>query len=135
MRDPEMCFELGMAGGPHLSAFYFRNDYLGVEQWRAETSCAQLTSTLIATAIGASPAIRQTWEPQPALAGIRRGLQDKCTRGLVRSTFGCGNRQRVSVLYLSHFNLLEMEHTSRERHCQCQPRYAQRHPADSFSYE
>ena len=33
MRDPEMCFELGMAGGPHLSAFYYRNDYLGVEQW------------------------------------------------------------------------------------------------------
>src|SRR6187402_145112 len=33
MRDPEMCFELGVAGGPHLSAFYFRNDYLGVEQW------------------------------------------------------------------------------------------------------
>jgi hypothetical protein len=23
MRDPEMCFELGMAGGPYLSAFYW----------------------------------------------------------------------------------------------------------------
>jgi hypothetical protein len=23
MRDPEMCFELGLAGGPHLSAFYW----------------------------------------------------------------------------------------------------------------
>jgi hypothetical protein len=33
MRDPEMCFELGLAGGTHLNAFYFRNDYLGVEQW------------------------------------------------------------------------------------------------------
>ena len=33
MRDPEMCFELGFAGGAHLSAFYYRNDYLGVEQW------------------------------------------------------------------------------------------------------
>jgi len=33
MRDPEMCFELGLAGGAHLSAFYYRNDYLGVEQW------------------------------------------------------------------------------------------------------
>jgi hypothetical protein len=33
MRDPEMCFELGLTGGPHLLAFYFRNDYLGVEQW------------------------------------------------------------------------------------------------------
>jgi hypothetical protein len=33
MRDPEMCFELGMAGGPYLSAFYYRNDYVAVEQW------------------------------------------------------------------------------------------------------
>src|SRR5581483_5004234 len=33
MRDPEMCFELGLACGAPLSAFYFRNDYLGVEQW------------------------------------------------------------------------------------------------------
>ena len=23
MRDPEMCFELGMAGGPHLDPWYF----------------------------------------------------------------------------------------------------------------
>ena len=33
MRDPEMCFELGLAGGAHLNPFYYRNDYLGVEQW------------------------------------------------------------------------------------------------------
>jgi hypothetical protein len=33
MRDPEMCFWLGLAGGPHLSAFYYRNDYAGIEQW------------------------------------------------------------------------------------------------------
>lgn len=33
MRDPEMCFELGAAGGLHLSSFYYRNDYLGLEQW------------------------------------------------------------------------------------------------------
>ena len=33
MRDPEMCFELGFAGGPHLNPFYWRNDYAGVEQW------------------------------------------------------------------------------------------------------
>jgi hypothetical protein len=32
-RDPEMCFELGFAEGPHLEPFYFRNDYLGIEQW------------------------------------------------------------------------------------------------------
>ena len=33
MRDPEMCFELGLAGGAHLNSFYWRNDYAGVEQW------------------------------------------------------------------------------------------------------
>jgi hypothetical protein len=33
MRDPEMCFEFGLAGGPHLNAFYWRNDYAGIEQW------------------------------------------------------------------------------------------------------
>lgn len=33
MRNPEMCFEIGLAGGAHLNPFYYRNDYLGVEQW------------------------------------------------------------------------------------------------------
>ena len=33
MRDPEMCFELGFAPGLHLDPFYYRNDYVGVEQW------------------------------------------------------------------------------------------------------
>jgi hypothetical protein len=33
MRDPEMCFELGFAGGAHLNPFYYRNDYIGIEQW------------------------------------------------------------------------------------------------------
>jgi hypothetical protein len=34
MRDPEMMFELGFAGGAHLNPFYWRNDYVGgIEQW------------------------------------------------------------------------------------------------------
>jgi hypothetical protein len=33
MRAPEMMFELGLAEGAHLSPFYWRNDYVGVEQW------------------------------------------------------------------------------------------------------
>src|SRR5580698_2806485 len=32
MRDPEMCFELGPEGA-RLDPFYWRNDYLAVEQW------------------------------------------------------------------------------------------------------
>jgi len=35
MRDPEMCFELTnpLGMGWTLTAFYFRNDYMGVEQY------------------------------------------------------------------------------------------------------
>src|SRR5580658_10952643 len=32
MRDPEMCFELGYAGGAHLIPYYWRNDYVASEQ-------------------------------------------------------------------------------------------------------
>jgi hypothetical protein len=32
MRDPEMCFELGLAGGAHLDTYLWRNDYVSVEQ-------------------------------------------------------------------------------------------------------
>ena len=32
-RDPEMCFELGFAGGAHLNPFYWRNDYVEAELW------------------------------------------------------------------------------------------------------
>ena len=34
MRDPEMCFELFKRGGSlALDPYYFRNDYMGSEQW------------------------------------------------------------------------------------------------------
>jgi hypothetical protein len=35
MRDPEMCFELSLPFGGKLTLdpFYWRNDYLGIEQW------------------------------------------------------------------------------------------------------
>jgi len=33
MRDPEMCFELGFVDGPQLNPYYYRSDYVGVEQW------------------------------------------------------------------------------------------------------
>ena len=38
MRDPEMCFELGFACGTHLNPFYYRNDYVAIEQWSRFTS-------------------------------------------------------------------------------------------------
>lgn len=33
MCDPEMCFELGFLGAPYLNPYYYRNDYVAVEQW------------------------------------------------------------------------------------------------------
>ena len=33
MRAPEMCFEFGLAKHVYLNPFYWRNDYVGVEQW------------------------------------------------------------------------------------------------------
>ena len=35
MRDPEMCFELSKPSlcDLTLSAYYYRNDYMGIEQW------------------------------------------------------------------------------------------------------
>jgi hypothetical protein len=33
MRDPEMLFELGFAASSHLNPFYWRNDYVAIEQW------------------------------------------------------------------------------------------------------
>ncbi len=39
MREPKMCFELGFAGEAHLNPFYYRNDYVGVEQWCRNFVC------------------------------------------------------------------------------------------------
>ena len=41
MRDPEMCFELASEEGPQLDPFYFRNDYIGLEQWSRTFSDGQ----------------------------------------------------------------------------------------------
>jgi len=40
MRDPEMCFELGLVGGAHLNPFYYRNDYVGVGEFDFLTEAA-----------------------------------------------------------------------------------------------
>ena len=46
MRDPEMCFELGLYGGSApLSPFYWRNDYAGAEEWSRATSWPTTTCT------------------------------------------------------------------------------------------
>ena len=83
MRDPEMCFELGIAGGAHLSAFYYRNDYVGVEQWSREYRARQLCPPDCFAR--AARAFRKDVGQQPAIAGIRRSFHGQVHSRLVRS--------------------------------------------------
>src|SRR5580704_17247031 len=72
MRDPEMCFELGFAEGPHLEPFYFRNDYLGIEQW---SRTIERSHYVHLSGLHATQAIRQAVGQQPPFAGLRRSLR------------------------------------------------------------
>jgi hypothetical protein len=84
MRDPEMCFELGMAGGDLApDPFYFRNDYVASSSGAA-TSCAATMSHC--------PSLHEQHQrfaedvgQQPALAGLRRSLHGQVHSRLVRS--------------------------------------------------
>jgi hypothetical protein len=79
MRDPEMCFELGFAGGPHLNPFYWRNDYVGIEQWsrfiQEGNYCyhRQLHEQ--------HEAFAKTWDRNLRSQGFAEVFTDKCIRG------------------------------------------------------
>jgi len=79
MRDPEMCFELGFAGGAHLNAFYWRNDYAGIEQWSRfiqegnycyHTQLHQQHETFA-----------KTWDNNLRVQGFAEVFTDKCILG------------------------------------------------------
>ena len=78
MRDPEMCFELGMAGGPHLSAFYFRNDYLGVEQWSRNIVRGHYVHLIALHE--QHQRFAKTWDNKLRLQGFAEAFTDKCIR-------------------------------------------------------
>jgi len=77
--DPEMCFELGLAGGECLDPFYWRNDYVAVEQWsrniiRDQYVClVQLHEQHVRFA--------KTWDANLALQGFAEAFTDKSIRG------------------------------------------------------
>ena len=79
MRDPEMCFELGAVGGEHLDPFYWRNDYVAVEQWSRNIVCnryvclVQLHEQHVQFA--------KTWDANLALQGFAEAFTDKSIRG------------------------------------------------------
>ena len=79
MRDPEMCFELGLAGGAHLNPFYWRNDYVGIEQSsrfiREGNYCyhPQLHEQ--------HEAFAKTWDRNLHSQGFAEVFTDKCIQG------------------------------------------------------
>jgi hypothetical protein len=79
MRDPEMCFELGFAGGAHLNPFYWRNDYAGREEWsrfiREAMYCyhPQLHAQ--------HESFAKTWDDNLRQQGFAEAFTDKCIVG------------------------------------------------------
>jgi hypothetical protein len=79
MRDPEMCFELSMAGSPHLSAFYYRNDYAGIEQWSRFIRGGQYAfHTMLHREHERFAAL---WDKNLIAQGFAEAFTDKCIRG------------------------------------------------------
>ena len=79
MRDPEMCFELGFAGGAHLNPFYWRNDYAGIEQWSRFIQEGNYFYHLQLHAQHESFA--KTWDTNLRQQGFAEVFTDKCIVG------------------------------------------------------
>ena len=79
MRDPEMCFELGYAGGVHLIPYYWRNDYVAVEQ----VSRAIIRDHYVAlTALQEQhERFAKTWDNNLRLQQYEEAFMDKCILG------------------------------------------------------
>ena len=79
MRDPEMCFELGLAGGAHLNPFYWRNDYVGIEQW---SRFIQEGNYCYHTQLHAQhERFAKTWDNNLRQQGFAEVFTDKCILG------------------------------------------------------
>ena len=74
MRDPEMMFELGLAGGAHLNAFYYRNDYVGVEQWSPVSSRTTVTPS-IPSFIVSTKRFAKLWDMNLRLQGFAEAFE------------------------------------------------------------
>jgi hypothetical protein len=79
MRDPEMCFEFGLAGGAHLNPFYWRNDYVGIEQW---SRFIQEGNYCYHTQLHAQhERFAKTWDNNLRQQGFAEVFTDKCILG------------------------------------------------------
>jgi hypothetical protein len=79
MRDPEMCFELGLAGGAHLDPFYWRNDYVAVEQW--SRNIVRDHYVYLVALHEEHEHFARTWDANLKAQGYLAAFSDKCVLG------------------------------------------------------
>ena len=79
MRDPEMRFEIGYAGGAHLIPYYWRNDYVAVEQ----VSRAIINDHYVALLQlqEQHEQFAKTWDENLRLQGFEEAFTDECVLG------------------------------------------------------
>ena len=76
MRDPEMCFELQEQNS---SSFYFRNDYLGIEQWSRFVRDEQYSVN--AELYRQHEEFARMWDKNIRAQGFLEAFTDKSIRG------------------------------------------------------
>jgi hypothetical protein len=81
MRDPEMCFELGKPIGSKLilDPYYFRNDYMGVEQWSRDIVRAHYVA--LPDLHKQHERFAAVWDRNLRLQGFEEAFTDTAIRG------------------------------------------------------
>jgi hypothetical protein len=81
MRDPEMCFELSkpVAHKLTLDPYYWRNDYVAVEQWSRDIVRGQYVALL--RLHSQHEHFAAEWDRNLALQGFLEAFTDKSIRG------------------------------------------------------
>ena len=81
MRDPEMCFEIERAehGTVSLNPWYFRNDYLELEQSSRNIVCGRYVE--LAALHEQHRLFAETWDNNLRLQGFSGAFTDKCILG------------------------------------------------------
>ena len=81
MRDPEMCFEMCLPIGvkPFLDSYYYRNDYLGTEQWSRDIVRGHYVALL--GLHKQHERFAAVWDNNLRLQGFAEAFTDKSIRG------------------------------------------------------
>jgi hypothetical protein len=79
MRDPEMCFELGLAGGAHLIPYFWRNDFVAVEQVSRAIIRGHYVALLELQK--QHEKFAATWDNNLRLQGYEEAFTNKCILG------------------------------------------------------